>query len=135
MIRRDNDPTVGNMTEVDWTDPQVSTLLAATDTFRLDNRGTHAAEAVQLRSGGSGPERPALLVGEAAGRVLRVLYDQALPAGHVVALKRDRGGAIGTEWEMCSVISCRPGARAQDTALAIHVLELQAQPLRPPHLG
>ncbi len=128
MIRSDKDPTLGNMTNVDWETPELRKLLEATETLRVDQRGSYGARAVHLRqgAGGSGPEGRALLVGESDG-VLRLLYDQALPIGRIVSLNREPGAALGGAWQTCSVLSCRGGAREHDAGRAVYVLDLQAQ--------
>ncbi|WP_018915053.1 hypothetical protein [Thiomonas sp. FB-6] len=127
MTRNDKDPTLGNMTNVDWNDPELRSLLAATEALRVDKRGSYGARAVHLRMGaGAGPEGRALLVGETDG-VLQMLFDQTLPIGRIVSLNRDPGAALGGTWETCSVLSCRRGARQDDARHAIYVLELQAQ--------
>jgi hypothetical protein len=129
MMRNDKDPTLGHMTQVDWDDPQISRLLEATETLRLDNRGTHPARAVHLRLGaaGGGVDRRALLLGDSKGNVLRVLFDQALSLGQLVSVQRDTGAAPGAAWDTCSVVACRPGERREDSGRAIFVIELQAQ--------
>jgi hypothetical protein len=128
MIRSDKDPTLGNMTNVDWEAPEVRKLLEATETLRVDKRGAYGARAVHLRqgAGGGGPEGRALLVGESDG-VLRLLYDQALPIGRIVSLNREPGAALGGAWQTCSVLACRGGAREHDSGHAVYVLDLQAQ--------
>ena len=127
MTRNDKDPTLGNMTNVDWNDPELRRLLAATETLRVDKRGSHGARPVHVRMGaGAGPEGRALLVGETDG-VLQMLYDQTLAIGRIVSLNRDPGAALGGAWETCSVLSCRRGARQDDARHALYVLELQAQ--------
>ena len=89
MNRDDKDPTLGRMTEVDWDDPDLQRLLESTETFRLDNRGTSPASVVHLRPGaaGQGADFRALLVGETGNR-LRLLFDQALAPGSMIALHR-----------------------------------------------
>ena len=127
MNRDDKDPTLGRMTEVDWDDPDLQRLLESTETFRLDNRGTSPASVVHLRPGaaGQGADFRALLVGETGNR-LRLLFDQALAPGSMIALHRAAGAAGGT-WESCSVVDCRAGSRRDDQGRAIFVIELQAQ--------
>lgn len=129
MMRNDKDPTLGKMTEVDWEDPAVSRLLEATETLRLDNRGTQPARAVHLRLGaaGTGADRRALLVGDFDGHVLRVLFDQALPQGQLVSIRRDGHALLGETWDTCSVVACRSGERREDAGRPIYLLELQAQ--------
>lgn len=126
MIRGDKDPTLDNMTNVDWDDPALSSLLAATQALRVDKRGAYGERAAHLRMGGGGPEHPALLVGEADG-VLRVLFDQPLALGRIVSLNRDPGAVLGGGWQACSVLTCRGGARQEDAQRAIYLIELQLQ--------
>lgn len=137
MMRNDKDPTLGRMTEVDWDDPRVSRLLESTDTLRVDNRGTARAQAVHLRLGpaGTGAEGRGLLVGESDGHVLRLLFDQAVPAGRLVSIQRDSRGPMGVTWHTCSVISCRAGERREDTGRTLYVIELQAQRTQAPFSG
>ncbi len=126
MIRSDKDPTLGNMTNVDWNDPELRRLLETTEALRVDKRGVHGGRAVHLRMGATGPDGRALLVGEADG-LLRILFHQALPIGRVVSLNRDPGAALGGAWQICNVLSCRAGARQDDARHAVFVVDLQAQ--------
>ncbi|WP_297914815.1 hypothetical protein [Thiomonas sp.] len=129
MIRSDKDPTLGNMTNVDWNDPELRRLLETAEALRVDKRGLHGARAVHLRMGATrptGPDGRALLVGETDG-VLRILFHQTLPIGRVVSLNRDPAAALGGAWQVCSVLSCRAGARQDDARHAVYVLDLQAQ--------
>ncbi len=129
MMRDEKDPTLGRMTQVDWTDPELSRLLESTQTLRLDNRGTRRARAVHLRvgSGGAGIDQRALQVGDAEASVLRLLFDHPLAIGQLVSLKRADDGAMGRDWETGSVLACRPGARQEDAARALFIIDLKIQ--------
>ncbi len=135
MIRDDKDPTLGRMTEVDWDDPELRQLLESTETLRLDNRGTHTASVVHLRPGaaGQGADSRALLVGETGNR-LRLLFDQALAPGRMIALNRTAGAAGASGWELCSVVDCRAGSRRDDESRAVFVIELQVQRAHGPYV-
>ncbi len=136
MLRRDEDPTRDRITGADWSTPELSSLLAATDTLRLDNRGARPARLVHLRSGRpEGAHRPALLVGQGPDSVLRLLYDKALRPGDLVAVDLQPGNDLGAHWDACQVLVCRPGSRTGDAARHIHLLELRPQAPRSSYTG
>jgi len=112
---------------VDWDAPHLQTLLQRVESWRLDQRGDHAPQEVQLFIGWNAmTSRPGLLVWVGDDTlVLQTTFP--LPVGERIRVERHRVDLVQSVWG--EVVQSRPGRRPGDAAqgLQIHRLRLQAQ--------
>jgi hypothetical protein len=104
---------------VDWSDPQLESLLRKTESWKLDNRGVFPEQQVEIHIGwGAAVGRPALLVWE-RDQAMVLATHFSLPQGEHVRVDSRLGDGIRTMWGV--VVEGREGHRAEDRANGIHV--------------
>lgn len=104
---------------VDWSNPELQSLLNRSEGWSLDNRGVHAPVACELHIGwGAGVGRLATLVYQREG-VMVVETRFAIPKGEHVRVDRIQAGAMRSSWGI--VVDGREGFRAEDRENGIHV--------------
>lgn len=104
---------------VDWSDPQLQTLLGKIDGWSLDNRGVHPRREVQIQVGWKAAgSRPAILVCKREKAiVLETAF--AIPVGEYVRMDSCHGDSSRSLWGV--VIDARAGRREQDGIDGIHI--------------
>jgi len=106
-------------TNVDWSDPQLQSLLSKTEGWSLDNRGVFSPVACEVHIGwGAGAGKPATLVFERDG-VMVVEARFIIPRGEQVRIDRVQMGSLRSSWG--SVVEGRQGNRADDLANGTYV--------------
>lgn len=120
------------LVEVNWDDPRVQQLLKKSEGLRLDGRGSYRQRPVRLWCSwqSAGTARRALLAGESGAGVFTVLTDFPLERGQPVALELQPGNAQVTGRQLCKVINCRAGNRAEDGGRQVYVVRLQSSVVR-----
>lgn len=110
---------------VDWSDPQLESLLRKTESWKLDNRNVYPEQEVEIHIGwAAAVGRPALLVWERdQAMVLATTFP--LPHGEHVRVDSHLGEGVRTVWGM--VVEGREGHRAEDRANGIHVYWLHVR--------
>ncbi|GAP67334.1 hypothetical protein MBSD_n2655 [Mizugakiibacter sediminis] len=105
--------------QIDWNDPQLKSLLRNTEEWKLDNRGNHAPQHVELFVGWAGvTARPAVLVWQRdKTMVLETLFP--LRRDEHVRVVRHFGKNARTFWAI--VADTREGCREEDRAKGVHV--------------
>lgn len=104
---------------VDWSDPQLQSLLSKTEGWSLDNRGVFSPVACEVHIGwGAGAGKPATLVFERDG-VMVVEARFIIPRGEQVRIDRVQMGSLRSSWG--SVVEGRQGNRADDLANGTYV--------------
>lgn len=104
---------------VDWTNPQLQSLLDKTEGWSLDNRGVFSPVPCELHIGwGAGAVRGATLVFERTG-VMVVEANFIIHVGEKVRIDRLVLGALRSGWG--TVAEGRMGHRAEDRAHGVHV--------------
>lgn len=104
---------------VDWSDPDLQSLLSKTEGWSLDNRGVFSPVACELHVGwGATAGKPATLVFE-RNNVMVVEANFIVPKGEQVRVDRVQVGALRSSWGI--VVDGREGHRAEDRAKGIHV--------------
>lgn len=104
---------------VDWSDPDLQSLLSKTEGWSLDNRGVFSPIACELYIGwGAGTGKPGTLVFERNG-VMVVEARFLIPKGEQVRVDRMQAGSLRSSWG--AVVDGREGNRAEDVANGIHV--------------
>lgn len=125
MNHFDRPPSGPAGNSVDWTDPQLQSLLSKTEGWSLDNRGVFAPVACELHVGwGAASAKPATLVFERAG-VMVVEARYIIPKGEQVRVDRIQAGMLRSAWG--AVVDGREGYRADDRANGIHVYWLHTR--------
>jgi hypothetical protein len=105
-------PPSGNT--VDWSDPELQSLLDKTDGWSLDNRGVFSPVPCELHIGwGAGAVRGAILVLERAG-VMVIESNFLIHVGEKLRIDRLVMGALRSNWG--TVAEGRDGHRAEDRA-------------------
>lgn len=104
---------------VDWDDPLLASLLKKTESWQLDNRGTFAAQHVEVQLGwGAGSARPATLVWERE-KVTVLETDFPIEQGMLVRIDKHVAGNQVTT--LGTLLESRPGVRAHDQLGDVHV--------------
>lgn len=107
-----SDVWIGN---VDWSNPQLNSLLQKAEGWTIDHRSDSQPEEVQIQIGGGagagGTHHPALLVSENDGEMVLVTRFP-LPHGEHVWVTSSRAGRLQTRWAV--VAGEREGQRAED---------------------
>jgi hypothetical protein len=104
---------------VDWSDPQLESLLRKTESWKLDNRGVFPEQEVEIHIGwGAAVGKPALLVWE-RDQAMVLATNFPLPPGEHVRVDSRLGDGMRTMWGV--VVEGREGHRAEDRAKGIHV--------------
>ena len=104
---------------VNWSDPHLESLLQKTESWQIDNRGSHPSREVEIHLGwGAGTHRPAVLVWE---REDVMVLETRFPMRKSEHLRVDKpfGDGIQTRWG--TVVESRAGHRAGDEENGIHV--------------
>jgi hypothetical protein len=108
-----------SLNSVNWSDPQLQTLLSKTEGWSLDNRGVFVPVACELQIGwGAGAVKSATLVSEGNG-VMVIEARFIIPKGEQVRVDRLQAGTLRSAWG--SVVDGREGYRAGDRANGIHI--------------
>ncbi|GLQ96230.1 hypothetical protein [Dyella mobilis] len=110
---------------VDWSDPELASLLNRSEGWKLDNRGGFTPQEVQVYLGWSGSVgRPATLVWE---RDKSVVLETVFPLskGEQVRVDKHLGESIRTLWGV--VVEGREGYREEDRRRGIHLYWLQVR--------
>lgn len=122
-MSRFDKPVVGS--SVDWSDPQLQSLLDKTEGWSLDNRGVFSPVPCELHVGwGAGTGRPATLVFE-RGKVMVLEADFVIPRDEHVRVDHVKGGMPRSTWGV--VVDRRTGHRADDHARGIEVYWVHAR--------
>lgn len=104
---------------VDWSDPDLQSLLDKTVGWSLDNRGVFSPVPCELHIGwGAGAVRQATLVYERDG-VMVIEASFIMQPGEQVRIDRMQVGALRSSWG--TVAEARAGCRNEDLAHGIHV--------------
>jgi hypothetical protein len=104
---------------VDWSDPDLQSLLSKTEGWSLDNRGVFSPIPCELHVGwGAASGKSATLVYENNG-VMVVEARFLMPKGEQVRVDRMQAGTLRSTWG--AVVDGREGNRAEDRANGIHV--------------
>ncbi|GAB2585631.1 hypothetical protein ISP15_10690 [Dyella jejuensis] len=104
---------------VDWSDPELSSLLLRSETWKLDNRGGFSPQEVQVYFGWSGTiGRSASLVWERDKSVV-LATDFPIGQGEQVRVDKHLGDRIRTLWG--TVVEGREGAREDDRKKGIRL--------------
>ena len=119
MPDRSDDPTA-RLVDVNWDDPRLRELLAATAQLHIEHRGDFAPRAVVLRATDGDAARHALLVAESNDGTRTLLTDVAHERGAAVLI--DRGGELR---ELAEVVDCRHGLRHDDSGRTVHIVVLR----------
>ena len=115
----DQPPPRPSGNSVDWSDPQLQSLLSKTEGWSLDNRGVFAPVACELQVGwGAGSAKSATLVFERDG-VMVIEARFIIPKGEQVRVDRHQAGMLRSAWGI--VVDGREGYRADDRANGVHV--------------
>ena len=115
----DQPPPGPSANSVDWSDPQLQSLLSKTEGWSLDNRGVFAPVACELQIGwGAGSAKSATLVFERGG-VMVIEARFIIPKGEQVRVDRHQAGMLRSAWGF--VVDGREGYRAEDRANGVHV--------------
>jgi hypothetical protein len=105
-------PAKKSSSRVDWDDPLIASLLKKTESWQLDNRGSFAAQDVEVHLGwGAGSARPGVVVWE-QGQVTVLETDFPIEQGELVRIDKQVGGVVQTS--MGTLVESRPGNRAHD---------------------
>lgn len=110
---------------VDWSDPQLESLLHRSESWRLDNRGGYSPQDVQVYLGWSGTVgRAAVLVWE---RDQSVVLETDFPIGQGEQIRVDKhlGESIRTLWGV--VVEERKGQREEDRLKGLHLYWLHVR--------
>ena len=112
-------PSKWTANKVDWSDPDLKTLLDRSEGWTLDNRSGFEAQRVEVHIGwGASGGRPALLVWE---RGQALVLETQFPIAKDEKLRIDRATATGLRSVWGVVADGRKGTRADDEELNIHV--------------
>lgn len=110
---------------VDWSDPQLESLLRRSEGWQLDNRGGYSAQDVQIYVGWSGSVgRSAALVWE-RDKSMVVQTNFPIGKGEQVRVDKHLGESIRTLWGV--VIEERKGQRDEDREKGIHLYWLHVR--------
>jgi hypothetical protein len=103
---------------VDWSDPELESLLRKSESWSLDNRGGFNPQEIQLYMGWSGSVgRSALLVWE-RDKSMVVETNFPIGTGEHVRIDKHLGQSIRTLWGV--VADGREGSREEDRKLGLH---------------
>jgi hypothetical protein len=110
---------------VNWSDPDLSSLLKRSEGWQLDNRGGYTPQEVQVYVGWSGTVgRSAVLVWERdKSAVLETNF--SIGQGEQVRVDKHLGDRIRTLWGV--VVEGRAGFREEDRRRGVHLYWLQVR--------
>jgi hypothetical protein len=110
---------------INWNDPELASLLQRSEGWKLDNRGGHTPQEVQVYVGWSGT----------VGRTARLVWERENAAvletnfpigpGEQVRIDKHLGDRIRTLWGV--VLEGREGSREEDRLRGIHLYWLQTR--------
>jgi hypothetical protein len=108
---------------VDWSDPELSSLLTRSEGWQLDNRGGHAPQTVEVFVGWSAATgRPAALVWERDQSTV-IAADFPIGQGEHVRVERHMGSNVRTLFGV--VIEGREGFREDDVQRGVRLYWLR----------
>jgi hypothetical protein len=108
---------------VNWSDPELASLLTRSESWQLDNRGGYASQSVEVFVGwSSAAGRPAALVWERDQSAV-IATDSPIGQGEQVRIERHMGGNIRTFFGV--VIEGREGFRMEDIKQGIRLYWLR----------
>ena len=108
---------------VNWSDPELASLLNRSDGWKLDNRGGYASQNVEVFAGwSSAAGRPAALVWERDQSAV-IAADFPIGQGEQVRVERHMGGNVRVLFGV--VIEGREGFREDDAQRGIRLYWLR----------
>ena len=118
-MARDRDFPEHKPVKVDWSDPELQSLLSKTEHWQLDKRRSYEAQDVHihLRWDAGMPRDARIVDRHEAVIVLQTQFP--LPVGEHVRVDRPSGDLGAPLWGV--VIQSRPGTRAEDLAQGSHL--------------
>ena len=118
-MARDRDFPEQRPVKVDWSDPELQSLLSKTEHWQLDKRRSFSSQEVRIHlRWDAGTSREARIV-DRREAVIVLLTTFPLPAGEQVRVDRPRDDPGTPLWGV--VIQSRPGTRAEDLAQGAHL--------------
>ena len=112
-------------TNVDWSDPQLQSLLSKTEGWSLDNRGVFTPVECVIHVGwGASAGRSGTLV-YSHESVMVVATPSVIPVGEQVRVDRVQAGAMRSTWG--TIVEGREGRREHDRANGVHVYWIHAR--------
>jgi hypothetical protein len=105
-------PTKLPTNRVDWSDPRLESLLQRSESWQLDNRGSHPALAVELHLGWAGGEPKAAMMVWQKEHVVVLETSFSIPQGEHVRIDKPFGDGYQTRWG--TVVESRVGLRPGD---------------------
>jgi len=105
---------------VDWSNPQLESLLQKTESWQLDNRGTFTPQQIhiQIGTGDASISEAAVLVWENEGALV-IQTRFPVQQGENVRVDKPLGNDIQALWG--AVIESRAGNRSDDQANDVHL--------------